>query len=177
MKERSRRTPPVSHDIRLRPTTGDDLDWVAAVEHDPRNEPYVTQWPRQRHAAALDEPATRHLIIAGATGGERLGYVIIRGVGEPDGGVELLRVVVAEPGRGTGRAALRLVKRLAFTEYGAHRLWLDVVPGNTGARALYQSEGFVEEGVMREAARRADGFVDLILMSILQQEWRSRAEA
>jgi diamine N-acetyltransferase len=167
----------VSHDIRLRPTTHDDLDWVAAVEHDPRNEPYVTQWPRRRHAAALDEPATRHFIITAAAGGERLGYVILRGVGEPDGGVELLRVVVAEPGRGTGRAALRMVKRIAFTEYGARRLWLDVVPGNTGARALYQSEGFVEEGVMREAARRADGFVDLILMSILQQEWRSRGEA
>jgi diamine N-acetyltransferase len=166
--------------IRCRPTTDADLDWVVRLEHDPVNEPFITRWPRARHAAALQEPATRHLVIAeagaersGAGEDRRLGYIILRGVGEPDRSVELLRIVVAEPGRGIGRAALRLVKQLAFDEYGANRLWLDVVPTNVGARALYAGEGFVEEGVMREAARRAGGFVDLVLMSILEREWRA----
>jgi diamine N-acetyltransferase len=191
--------------ILCRPTADADLDWVVALEHDPANEPFITRWPRERHAAALREPGTRHLVICDAVGhghgaggdstdaengpsdagedpaagpaaageGRRLGYVILRGVGEPDRSVELLRIVVAEPGRGVGRAALRLVKQLAFDEYGAHRLWLDVVPMNVGARALYASEGFAEEGVMREAARRAGGFVDLVLMSMLEREWRA----
>jgi diamine N-acetyltransferase len=158
-------------DVTLRATTEFDLEWVVRTEHDPGYEPFITRWSRQRHSAALRDPGTRHLIIADSSS-RRLGYIILRGVGEPDGGIELLRMVVAEPGQGIGRAALRLIKRIAFDELDAHRLWLDVVPSNTGALRLYESEGFVREGVMREAGRRAGGFVSLVLMSILEQEYR-----
>jgi diamine N-acetyltransferase len=158
--------------VTLRPTTEFDLDWVVRTEHAPGNAELVTFWARTTHSAALRQPHTRHFIILDDAG-ERVGYVILRGVGEPDHNIELMRIVVAEPGRGLGRAALRLVKRMAFEQLGAHRLWLDVVTGNGRARALYRSEGFVEEGILREAARRPSGFVSLVLMSILEQEYRS----
>jgi diamine N-acetyltransferase len=154
----------------LRPTTEFDLDWVIRAEHDPVIEPWITRWPRALHSATLRSPDARHLIVADDAG-DRLGYVILRGIGNPDSSVELLRIVVAERGRGTGRTVLRLVKRMVFEELGAHRLWLDVVTTNTAARALYRSEGFVEEGVLREAARRADGFASLVLMSMLEHEY------
>ena len=55
---------------------------------------------------------------------------------------------------------------------GAHRRWLDVKPFNDRARALYRSEGFVEEGLLRDALREPDGsFQDLVIMSILRPEW------
>jgi diamine N-acetyltransferase len=67
---------------------------------------------------------------------------------------------------------LRLVKAAAFDELGAHRLWLDVKPFNDRARALYRSEGFVEEGVLRGALLEPDGtFQDLVVMSLLRPEW------
>lgn len=156
----------------LRPTTEFDLDWVVRVEHDPANADFITTWPRARHSALLREPHSRHFVVVDAAG-ERLGYVILRGIGEPDGCVELLRIVIAEPGRGVGRAVLRLVKQMVFEELDAHRLWLDVVTTNERARALYRSEGFVEEGVLREAARRPSGFVSLVLMSMLEQEYQA----
>jgi diamine N-acetyltransferase len=78
--------------------------------------------------------------------------------------------VAGERGRGTGRSALRLLKRLAFEELGAQRLWLDVVAAKESARRLYISEGFVEEGILREAARRASGFASLVVMCILEHE-------
>jgi diamine N-acetyltransferase len=157
--------------VTLRATTEFDLEWVVRTEHDPVHEPFITRWSRQRHSAALRDPGTRHLIITDSSS-RRLGYIILRGVGEPDGGIELLRIVVAEPGQGIGRAALRLIKRIAFDDLDAHRLWLDVVPSNAGALRLYESEGFVREGLMREAGRRGGGFVSLVLMSILEQEYR-----
>jgi diamine N-acetyltransferase len=157
--------------VTLRPTTEFDLDWVVRTEHAPEHAELITCWPRARHSAALRHPHTRHLIILDV-GGERAGYAILRGIDEPDQNIELLRIVVAEPGRGIGRASLRAIQRMAFEEFGAHRLWLDVVTTNERARALYLSEGFVEEGTMREAARRPSGFVSLILMSILEQEYR-----
>jgi diamine N-acetyltransferase len=158
-------------DITLRPTTEFDLDWVLRTEHTPENEPLITRWSRAAHSAALRHAGTRHLIIRDAAG-DRLGYVILRGIGDPDPNIELLRLVVAEQGRGVGRTALRLIVRMAFDELHAHRLWLDVVTTNTRARELYRSEGFVEEGILREAARRASGYVSLVMMSMLEDEYR-----
>lgn len=160
-----------SAEIALRPTTEFDLDWVVRTEHAPENEELITRWPRAAHSAALRNPGMRHLVIDDGSG-NRLGYAILSRIDDNDPNIELLRIVVAEPGRGVGRTALRLVREMVFGELGAHRLWLDVVPTNERARALYRSAGFVEEGLMREAARRPGGYVSLVLMSMLEQEHR-----
>ena len=39
------------------------------------------------------------------------------------------------------------------------------------ARALYRSEGFVEEGVLRDALLSGDRFESLVVMSLLRPEW------
>jgi RimJ/RimL family protein N-acetyltransferase len=81
-------------------------------------------------------------------------------------------VVVAEKGVGYGRAAVRAVARLAFEELRAHRLWLDVKAQNARARRLYESEGFMTEGVLRECLARADGGYDsLVVMSLLATDY------
>lgn len=154
----------------LRPTTEFDLDWVVRTEHAPEHAELISRWPRARHSATLRDPNCRHLIITDAAG-DRLGYTILRGISAEETNLELLRIVVAQPSRGIGRAALRLIKEIAFQELGKHRLWLDVVITNERARALYRSEGFVDEGVMREAALRPSGYVSLLLMSLLEREY------
>ena len=42
------------------------------------------------------------------------------------------------------------------------------------AQALYTSEGFVEEGRLRESVRLADGYESLIVMSLLDREYQAR---
>jgi diamine N-acetyltransferase len=42
---------------------------------------------------------------------------------------------------------------MAFRDLHAHRFWLDVKSLNERALALYRSEGFVEEGRLRESVR------------------------
>jgi RimJ/RimL family protein N-acetyltransferase len=84
--------------------------------------------------------------------------------------VQWRRLVVVDKGRGVGRAAVRLVKQAAFERFGAHRLWLDVMEHNHRAQALYESEGFVREGTLRECLRLGDRFVSLHIMSILSRE-------
>jgi RimJ/RimL family protein N-acetyltransferase len=67
---------------------------------------------------------------------------------------------------------------MAFRDLRAHRIWLDVKQLNTRALALYQSEGFVEEGRLRESVRvtinGADGYDSLIVMSMLDREYAAR---
>jgi Acetyltransferases, including N-acetylases of ribosomal proteins len=66
---------------------------------------------------------------------------------------------------------------MAFRDLGAHRFWLDVHSANTRALALYRSEGFVEEGRLRESVRNGEGFDSLIVLSMLRDEYEALADA
>ena len=191
--------------LRLRPTMLSDLDWVVSLERDGANLPFITPWERPQHEGAIRFPDSRHFILeewspapvgapairrgdaaalgSGPAGGrgdalERSGFVILQGCRNPNGSVELKRLVLQAKGRGLGRAAVRQLKAMAFTQMKAHRFWLDVKALNTRAFDLYRSEGFVEEGRLRESVRLsgdgADGYDSLIVMSLLDREYQAR---
>ena len=85
-------------------------------------------------------------------------------------------------GRGYGREAIWEVLRFAFEGVrvdgerepgpGLHRVSLQVLSINPRAKALYESLGFREEGRLRDAHRDGDGWVDTVVMSILEDEFR-----
>jgi len=175
--------------LRLRPTLLSDLDWVATVELDPHNLPFITPWERTQHESAVRFPDFRHFIVEtdapGAGEGGRAGFVILQGCRNPHRSVELKRLVLSLHGQGLGRRCVQLLKRMAFSELGAHRFWLDVKALNTRALKLYATEGFVEEGRLRESVRvlpvpsgtplsHADGYDSLVVMSLLDREYQAR---
>ncbi|MGE4243441.1 GNAT family N-acetyltransferase [Ramlibacter sp.] len=160
--------------VRLRPTMSSDIEFVLSLEQDPANLPFITPWERTQHEAAIRFPDFRHFIVEGGPGLDAVGFVILIGCRSQHQSLELKRMVVRSKGEGFGRAALRTVKRVAFDSLGAHRLWLDVKSHNTRAKALYDSEGFVVEGVLRESVRTSDGFVSMVVMSMLQDEFAAR---
>ena len=159
-------------DLSLRPTTEADLDFVIAVESSAEASAWLTVQPREAHREVIEDPNQEHLVVAGADG-ERLGYVILTGLTGPNASIEVRRIAVEAPGQGIGREALRLAVDRCFAEHGAHRVWLDVMPGNDRAKRVYTALGFVYEGTMREAIRDGDGWDALELMSVLEHEWRS----
>ena len=165
--------------LSLRPTLLSDLDFVISVESDQRNLPFITPWERTQHEGAVRFPDFRHFIIeAGDDAGHGDGFVILQGCRNPHRSVELKRLVLQSKGRGFGRQCVRLLKRMAFRDLHAHRFWLDVKQLNTRALALYASEGFVEEGRLRESVRissdTADGYDSLVVMSMLDREYQAR---
>lgn len=152
-----------------------DLDWVVSCEQDPANRPFITPWERTQHEGAIRFPDCRHFVIETT---ERAGFVILQGCRNPHGSVELKRLVLQTKGQGLGRSCVRELKKLAFTQLKAHRFWLDVKSLNERAHRLYLSEGFVEEGRLRESVRvtldGADGYDSLIVMSMLDREFQAR---
>lgn len=162
-------TPP-----RLRPTMLSDLDFVGTVEQDPDNRPFITPWERIQHKGAIRFPDFRHFIVEAGDGWPSAGFVILQGCRNPHGSVELKRLVLQPKGLGYGRACVRLLVAMAFHDLGAHRFWLDVKERNERALALYRSEGFVEEGRLRESVRGDDGHESLIVMSMLKAEHDAR---
>jgi diamine N-acetyltransferase len=160
--------------VRLRPTMQSDLEFVLSLERDPANLPYITPWERIQHEAAIRFPDFRHFIIEAGPGLEAGGFLILIGCRNPHRSIELKRMVVRDKNQGFGRAALRVAKKVAFDDLGAHRFWLDIKKRNTRARGLYDSEGFVFEGELREAVKVADGYDSLVVMSLLQGEFARR---
>jgi RimJ/RimL family protein N-acetyltransferase len=169
---------PVAPRVRLRPTMLSDLDFVVSVEHDARNLPFITPWERTQHEGAVRFPDFRHFIVESGAAYERSGFVILQGCRNPHGSVELKRIVLQDKGRGVGRACVRQLKAMAFSDLRAHRFWLDVKSLNARALGLYASEGFVEEGRLRESVRvrldGVDGYDTLIVMSMLDREYQAR---
>jgi RimJ/RimL family protein N-acetyltransferase/quercetin dioxygenase-like cupin family protein len=163
-------------DVILRPTTMTDLDFVLAAESAPENRRFVRVWPREQHATAMSSPMYAHRIVADASSGKAVGYVILMGLGEPHHSIEFRRLVITDKGHGYGRAAVRAIKQLAFQELAAHRLWLDVKEFNHVARQLYQSEGFVTEGLLRDFFLGESGFESLYIMSILESEYERQVQ-
>ncbi len=156
--------------VRLRPTMLSDLDFVISVEQDPVNRPFITPWERTQHEGAIRFPDFRHFIVEAGPGYPSAGFVILQGCRNPHRSVELKRIVLQPKGQGLGRTCVRLLTQMAFRDLGAHRFWLDVKASNPRARALYLSEGFVEEGRLRESVKTDDGYDTLIVMSMLQAE-------
>jgi diamine N-acetyltransferase len=159
--------------VRLRPTMLSDLDFVISVEQDPANRPFITPCDRTQHEGAVRFPDFRHFIIEAGADYASAGFVILQGCRNPHRSVELKRIVLQPKGQGLGRLCVRLLMQMAFRDLGAHRFWLDVRSQNPRALQLYRSEGFVEEGRLRDSVSTADGYDSLIVMSLLESEYEA----
>ncbi|MBD7966629.1 GNAT family N-acetyltransferase [Paenibacillus gallinarum] len=80
-------------------------------------------------------------------------------------------------GKGYGSDALQIILRYAFHELNLNRVGLEVISYNEVAYHAYKKAGFIEEGRKRAAVLRGGKAYDLILMSMLRDEWESKIQA
>ena len=79
---------------------------------------------------------------------------------------------MTERGKGIGTWATKVTCDYAFEHLKLHRLELDVYSFNPRAEKVYLKAGFKREGVLRDAIMDGNEYADVILMSILEDEWR-----
>jgi UDP-4-amino-4,6-dideoxy-N-acetyl-beta-L-altrosamine N-acetyltransferase len=85
-----------------------------------------------------------------------------------------LGVVLGEKaywGQGYGSDAIRTLLRFAFEELNLHRVQLRVYEDNERAIRAYRKCGFELEGRMRDAVFRRGRYYDVLLMSVLDDEF------
>lgn len=75
-------------------------------------------------------------------------------------------------GHGIARAACRAVVAHCFDTLGLHRIEIRVAPDNPRSLAIPRALGFREEGRLREVEKMGDGWLDLVVFSMLETEWR-----
>ncbi|GGJ01626.1 50S ribosomal protein L7 serine acetyltransferase [Alicyclobacillus cellulosilyticus] len=74
-------------------------------------------------------------------------------------------------GRGIMTMACREMVDIALRDYGLHRVEIRVAAENRKSRAIPERLGFVQEGVLRQAAWLYDRYVDVIVYSMLKRDW------
>ncbi len=158
--------------VSVSPTRMEEVAHVVAMEQEAL--PWVCPFPAARHEALIADPAAFHGI-ARDEAGQPVGFLILEGLGHPDGSVMLRRIVVRRPRRGYGTQLMRWAMHFAFDRWQAHRLWLEVFTDNAPAIALYEKLGMVREGELRECIRQGDRWRSLYYYSILEQEYRNSA--
>jgi len=83
----------------------------------------------------------------------------------------------AAEGKGLMTRSCRALLRYLFAERNLHRVEIRCATGNTRSCAIPQRLGFTREGVLREAEWVNDRFVDLVVWSLLDDEWRKLSGA
>jgi RimJ/RimL family protein N-acetyltransferase len=73
--------------------------------------------------------------------------------------------------RGLGTEATRLVVDYVFTHLPIHRIGLEVFAFNPRATHVYESVGFIREGVMRDALLWDGTYTDTVVMGLLRTDW------
>lgn len=80
-------------------------------------------------------------------------------------------------GLGYGSDAIKALLRFAFDELNLHRVYLLVFAYNQRAIRCYRKCGFQQEGVLRDALYRDGRYHDLLVMSVLESEYRALSGA
>jgi RimJ/RimL family protein N-acetyltransferase len=73
--------------------------------------------------------------------------------------------------QGYGTEAVRLLLKIGFETLNLHRIFLRVFETNPRAIRSYEKAGFILEGRQRQAEWQAGKYIDVLVMSILSEEW------
>lgn len=103
---------------------------------------------------------------------EPVGVISLMNISEANASADLSVIVGRKEDRnhGFGAEAIHRILRYAFDDLGLNRIGLSVFEFNETAISTYERLGFQHEGRLRRAVKRADGFHDALLMSVLKDE-------
>jgi RimJ/RimL family protein N-acetyltransferase len=151
----------------IRLTGSEPFDWDTAAED------RLKQWYDTR----ADQTDRLDLAVEDRATGEWAGEVVFNHWNRANAACSF-RTIFGPEGRdrGLGTEAIKLFLGYGFEQLGLHRISLEVYTFNPRARRVYEKVGFVAEGVLRDALRTPDGWVDAEVMSILADEWRPQAQ-
>lgn len=159
-------------ELSIHKTRKSDIDAIVSMENDRENSQFILPNSKEEHYDLIANKNIEHLVLK-SNDNEIIGFVILAGLENKNRSIEFRRIVINQKNKGFGRKAIKEIKHFCFEKLDCHRLWLDVLENNASARHLYQSEGFKEEGKLRDCMLIKGKFINLVIMSILENEYNN----
>lgn len=171
--------------VTLRQMTHDDLQMVCDMFNDPEMENYVVGWSfplsieqqKQWYEKNINDQQNFRFVIDTPDDGS-VGIATLTEIDWKNRralhGIKLASKERRTKGIGTD--TVMALMRYAFDELGLHRLdgaWFDF---NSASKALYTKCGWKEEGVRRDYIYKQGRWRDLIVVGILDSEYRKLIE-
>lgn len=158
--------------IKFHKTASKDITDIVLMEGDKDNTEFIFPNSNAEHLNLICDTNIEHLTLK--LGNKKIiGFAILAGIENNNKSIEFRRIVINEKGKGFGRMAIKELKKYCFEKLNCHRLWLDVLETNERAKYLYRSEGFKEEGKLRDCILVNGEYNSLIIMSILKDEYKN----
>jgi ribosomal-protein-serine acetyltransferase len=82
----------------------------------------------------------------------------------------------AMQGKGIVTAACRTMVQHAFEEHQMHKVVISCATDNPRSRAVAERLGLLQEGILRQADRLHDRYVDMVFYGLLKDEWNAGTE-
>ena len=155
--------------LRLRAADNADLDYIMKLQFAAENLKFIVPFGEDYHRAILKSADKLDVIIEERETGERVGYFMLRELDTLC--AEYTHVIIEKKNRGYGREALKLLLKWTFEIKKYHRVWIDCKDYNSIALHLYESLGFVREGVLREILLTNGVYENLIVLGMLDREY------
>ena len=172
--------------VRLRPSEREDCPLFVSWLKNPVLRQYITiryiseameeRWfERLLSDISRNPPGRLHFVIELLSSSQPVGLVGLEGINWRDRNAEV-GIIVGDSefwGQGYGSDALRTMLDIGFRWYNLHRIQLHVVQSNIRAIRSYEKCGFHHEGRLRESVFIDGQYEDLLLLSILQDEFET----
>ena len=154
------------------PVVMDGWGWSAPARSMQTLAAQVEEWLAREIAFGRPEA-----LVAESLAGDPIGLVIIR-IDRPEArSVELSLLVDANCwGQGFGTDIMQTTLEACFDGWEVHRVGFRVEEGNQRALALYRRLDCKEEGRLRQAAFRDGRHADVLLFSLLAEEWSAHQD-
>lgn len=157
--------------LRLRRAEMKDFNYIFKIQYAPENLKFIVPKDEKFQIEAIESDGSEkmNVIAEEIETQEPVGYFFLRGLDTHE--VEFMHVVIDKKGIGYGREGLSLLQKWSFEVKKFHRAWLDCKDYNQVALKLYESLGFVREGLLRDTLLTNGVYENLIVLGILDREY------
>lgn len=168
--------------VRLRPVRVSEVEQLTEWFNDSEVNYWLHQSEREdakaedRKPVYIPEGDASLLSLAIEGDGRLVGVIHLVGVDLAHGRAELAIVIGDKSAwsQGYGTDAMRTLLRHAFEEIGLERVELITDADNARGIRAYEKAGFVHEGTLRKKRMRHGKPLDMVIMSVLREEWAER---
>lgn len=162
---------------RVRPMTHEDLEQVLAW----RNHEEVRRYMYTQHEISLVEhtrwferasqDSSRHLLVF-ESNAVPLGFINLHLIA-PGGVADWGFYAAPDAPKGTGRQLGQAAIQYAFTQAGLHKLCGQALAYNERSIKFHLSQGFQQEGVLRDQHFDGQSYHDVVCFGLLAPEWQA----